>query len=126
MKIIFIAGPLTSGWDWKDREFLEKRIKEAEKFQIKLINSKIGCFCAHTHTSFHHEKGSEASEEFYKKMDFEFLKRMADAVLAMPKWEESSGAKEEIKFAKEKGLPIFYPKSSEDIQEIIDWAKEEI
>lgn len=125
MKIVFIAGQLTTGWDWKDRSFIENRVKEAEKYQIALINAGIGCFCAHTHTSFHHEKGSKAPEEFYHEMDLEFLKRVADAVLAMPGWEKSKGAKKEVKWAIENKLPIFYPKSPEDINDIITWSRQE-
>ncbi len=123
MKIVFISGQLTSGWDGKDRSFIEDRIKEAEKYQLALINAGIGCFCAHTHTSFHYEKGSIALPEFYYEMDMEFLKRAADAVLAMPGWEKSRGAEKEVKWARENNLPIFYPTSSDDIDDIIIWSQ---
>jgi len=121
MKIVFIAGPLTTGWDGKDSTYVEKKVKEAEKYQIALINSGVGCFCAHTHTSMHHEKGGTAPDQFYYDLDLEFLTRIADAVLAMPGWEKSKGAKNEVEIAKKSGLKVFYPKSPEDIQEIIDW-----
>ncbi len=124
MKIIFIAGPLTTGWDRKNREYLANNIREAEKYQIALINAGIGCFCAHAHTSFHHEKGSTAPEEFYYEMDLEFLKRTADAVLAVPGWENSKGAKREVEWAIANGLPVFYPKSPDDIDNIVKWATE--
>ncbi len=124
MKIIFISGPLTTGWDGKDREYLAKNISEAEKYQLALVNAGVGCFCAHAHTSFHHEKGSTAPEEFYYELDLEFLKRATDAVLAMPGWENSKGAKREVELALDKGLKVFYPKSPADIEEIIAWAKQ--
>lgn len=123
MKIVFIAGPLTSGWDGQDRKFIEQKVKEAEKYQIALINAGIGCFCAHTHTSFHHEKGSTASENFYYEMDLEFLKRSADAVLAIPGWEKSKGSKNEVEWALKNNLPVFYPQSPDDLSEIIKWSK---
>jgi len=44
MKIVFIAGQLTTGWDRKDRNFIEDKVKEAEKYQIALINAGVGCF----------------------------------------------------------------------------------
>ncbi len=122
MKIVFIAGQLTTGWDGKDRKFIENRVREAEKYQIALINAGIGCFCAHAHTSFHHEKGSTAPEEFYYELDSEFLKRSADAVLAMPGWDKSRGAKKEVEWAMENKMPVFYPESPDDINEIIKWA----
>ena len=84
----------------------------------------MGFFCAHNHTEHFQDKAS-AVEEFYKELDFEFLKRSANAVLAMPNWEKSLGARREIEWAKQqKDLPIFYPKSPDDISEIVRWAKQ--
>lgn len=123
MKIVFIAGPLTTGWDGKDRSFIEKNILSAEAYQIALANAGIGAFCAHTHTSFHHEKGSDAPESYYYQLDFEILMRAADAVLAMPGWEKSTGAKREVEWAIQNGLPVFYPTSPLDIDNIIQDLK---
>lgn len=122
MKIVFIAGPLTTGWDGS-KKFLEEKVREAEKYQLALISAGVGCFCAHTHTSFHHEKGSTAPEKFYYELDLEFLKRTTDAVLAMPGWKRSKGAKNEVKWAIENNLPVFYPKSPSDIEKIVKWSK---
>jgi hypothetical protein len=47
-----------------------------------LANAGIGFFCVHSHTSFHHEKGSTAPEKFYYNLDFKFLKEIADAGIA--------------------------------------------
>jgi len=49
--------------------------------------------------------------------------RAADAVLAMPNWEKSRGAKKEVEWAREKGVKIFYPKDPTDIEEIVNWAR---
>ncbi|MFA5070102.1 MAG: DUF4406 domain-containing protein [Patescibacteria group bacterium] len=123
MKIVFISGPLTTGGRPEDKNYVRNNVKEAEKYQIALVNAGIGCFCAHTHTADHHAKGSLAPETFYYEMDFEFLKRLADALLAMPGWEKSKGATKEVEWAKENKLPIFYPKSPDDINDIIDWSR---
>lgn len=122
IKVVFIAGPLTTGGDGT-REYFAKNIQTAEQYTVALANVEIAFFCAHTHTSFHHEKGSKAPEEFYYQLDFEILKRAADAVLAIPGWERSYGAKREVEWAKANGLPVFYPKSPNDIDEIIAWAR---
>jgi hypothetical protein len=126
MKIVFISGPLTTGWDGKDRNFILNNVQKAEAYQIALANEGIGSFCAHTHTSFHHEKGSVAPDQYYYELDMEFLKRSADALLAMPEWESSNGAKTEVEWARDNNLPIFYPTSHTDIKEVVEWAKEEI
>lgn len=125
MKIVYVAGQLTTGWDWQDRVFIANRISEAEKYQISLINAGIGSFCPHAHTSFHYEKGSTAGEDFYYELDMEFLKRASDAVLAMPGWENSTGAKKEVQWAIDNNLPVFYPNSPDDIGEIIAWLQED-
>lgn len=122
MKIVFIAGPLTTGGDGS-REYIASNIDKAEKFQITLINQGIGVFCPHTHTQFHTEKGSTAPDAYYYELDLEFLKRIADAVVMVPGWEKSWGATNEEKIAKELGLPIFYPESPDKIEEIIEWHK---
>jgi hypothetical protein len=122
MKIVYIAGPLTTGWDGKDREFLVNKIKAAEEYGVVLANNGIGFFCSHSHTSFHREKGSIMPEDFYYELGGEFLKRSADALLAMPGWEASNGAKMEVEIAKQMNLPVFYTQSPDDIGEIIKWA----
>jgi len=119
MKIIFIAGPYFGDGN---KETIEQNIREAEKFQIALANNRIGFFCAHNHTEHFQEKAT-APEEFYYKLDFQFLKKAADAVLALPRWEQSNGAKREIGWAKENGMKIFYPKDPTDIEDIVTWAK---
>lgn len=123
MKIVYISGPLTTGWDGKDREYLANKIKDAEAYGVALANNNIGFFCSHAHTAFHHEKGSTVPEDFYYEMGKEYIKRAADAVLAMPGWETSKGATMEVNLGKELNLPIFYPKSPGDLEEIIKWAK---
>ncbi len=121
MKIVFIAGPYIGDGT---RDCIEKNIRDAERYQIALANAQVGFFCAHNHTEhFSSGKGVNAPEQFYYDLDFEFLMRAADAVLAMPTWETSKGAIKEIAWAKEKGMKIFYPKDPSDIQEIIEWAE---
>ena len=114
MKIVYIAGPYYG--DGR-RETIEKNIREAEKYQIALANHRIGFFCSHNHTEHFQEK-AKAPEDFYYDLDFHILKNIADAILAIPGWENSKGARKEIDWAKENGLPIFYPKSPEDLKEI--------
>lgn len=119
MKIVFIAGPYFGKGDRKE---IEKNIRNAEKYQVALANSQVPFFCSHNHTEHFEEKAS-APEEFYRKMDMEILKRCCDAVVALPDWETSNGARAEIKWAQENGLPVFFPKSLDGLTEIINWAK---
>ncbi|MBI4079933.1 DUF4406 domain-containing protein [Candidatus Kaiserbacteria bacterium] len=119
MKIVFIAGPLTTGGDG-GTAYIEKNIRIAENYAFALAKADVGFFCAHTHTSNHH---GHAPEPFYYELDREILKRAADALLAIPGWEKSFGAKKEVEWACESGLKVFYPKDPTDIEQIVEWAK---
>jgi len=122
MKIVFICGPLTTGGDGS-REYVEKNVRIAEKYQIALASAGVGAFCPHTHTYLHNEKGSTSPESYYYDLDMEFLRRTADAVLAVPGWEKSRGATGEVAMAKELGLPVFYPTSPDAIEDVVQWAQ---
>ena len=87
MKIIFIAGAYTGDGS---RESIEQNIRIAEKYAIALANRHIGFFLTHIHTEhFSSGKGATAPEAFYYALDFEYLKRISDAVLFIPGWENS-------------------------------------
>jgi len=120
MKIVFIAGPYFGNGD---KSKIQDNIRNAERYQIALANAGIGFFCPHNHTE-HFELKATANEDFYRELDMMFLQKTADAIMAIPGWETSSGAKAEIEFAKTKGIPVFYPKSPEEMAEITAWAQE--
>lgn len=119
MKIIFIAGPYFGAGD---KSKIQGNIRKAEQYQIALANAGVGFFCPHNHTE-HFEIKAHANEDFYREMDMIFLQKTADAVMAIPGWETSTGTKAEIEWAQNNGLPVFYPKNPEDLREIIEWAK---
>lgn len=120
MKIIFIAGPYFSDGD---HEKIERNIRNAEKFQIALANRGIGFFCSHNHTE-HFEQKAKAPEKFYKELDMMILQRAADAMIAIPDWEDSPGAKNEVAWAKENNFKIFFPKSDADLKEVVQWVQD--
>ncbi len=122
MKIIFIAGPYFGNGTYEE---IEKNIQEAEKFAIALANRGIGFFCFATHTR-HFEQKANAPEKFYKMLDAEILIR-CDAVLALPNWQESPGARAEIEIAQFYLIPIFYQQSINDAEmnAIKEWTKSE-
>lgn len=121
MKIVFIAGPYYGGGDLRN---IDKNIREAESYAIALANRGVGFFGAHLHTA-RFELRTTAPEEYYKAIDMQMLQRACDAVLAMPEWEKSSGARAEVEWAKKNGKKIFYPKSVSDLEEIVKWVGEE-
>jgi hypothetical protein len=120
MKIVFIAGPY---FGEGDKSKIQGNIRHAEQYQIALANLGIGFFCPYNHTE-HFEVKATADENFYRELDMVYLQKVADAIVAIPGWENSAGARAEIEFAKQKGIPVFYPSSPDDLDLIIGWAKE--
>lgn len=120
MKIVFIAGPYFGDGTYEQRE---RNIQEAEEYAIALANRGIAFFCYATHTR-HFEVKANAPEPFYKALDAELLKRACDAVLATPRWQESSGARNDVRLGREREMPIFFPESLDDLDEVEKWANE--
>lgn len=120
MKVVFIAGPYYGGGDLRN---IDKNIREAESFAIALANRGVGFFGPHLHTA-RFELRTTAPEEYYKALDMQMLQRACDAILAVPGWEKSGGARLEIEWAKANHKKIFYPQSISDLDEIVAWAKQ--
>lgn len=120
MKIIYIAGPYSGD---SRPETIERNIREAEQYALALSDRQIGFFCSHAHTEhFTTSKGSKAPEQFYYDMGMEFLQR-CEAVLAIPGWEASKGAREEVEWAKAHHMQVFYPKNPDDLDAVVQWSK---
>ena len=122
MKIIMISGPYTGDGS---TEVIAKNIELAEKFAVALSNRGIGFFCPHSNAAQFHLKGSRADNQFYVDLNLELQERATDAILMLPGWETSPGAKGEYELAlvmaKEKEYPIFFPQDENDLTEIEKW-----
>lgn len=102
-KRVFIAGPYIGDGTYK---VIEKNITEAETVAIELANRGIFFFCPHTHTR-HFEVKAKSPETFYKAMDMSYLDDCG-LLVATPRWNESSGAREEVQNCKVRFKPVFY------------------
>ena len=122
-QLVFIAGPYFGDGKY---ETIEANVKEAERYAIALANRGVFFFCPHIHTShFGYKAKNKDGENYYKALDFVYLK-MCKGILMMPRWKESSGARDEHEWAMGNNLNIFYPKSPNDneVMDILEkWAK---
>lgn len=108
MNLVYISGKYSG----ETQEEVNKNIEEAEKYAIELANRNVGFICPHLNTR-NFEQKSTADYEFYMDMYLELVSK-CNGILMLPRWEGSSGARRELKKAREVGLNEFYPESVQD------------
>lgn len=101
MKVAYIAGhPFRSKTFWG----IIQNIRSAEAAALRYWKLGYAVICPHLNAA-NFDGASE--ENIWLSGDIEIMKR-CDAVIAMGTWENSSGAKEEIRIAKELGIEVVY------------------
>lgn len=102
--LIYIAGKYSADTD----EGITANIEAARKVAIELWEAGHIALCPHLNTA-HFERDCNATYRQYIDGDLDMLSR-CDAILMLPGWENSQGAKAEWGYAKELGMPIhLYP-----------------
>ena len=117
MKIVYISGPYIGGGT---KAVIEKNIQIAKEYAKALANRKIGFFSPHLNDVGIDTNDISEAQRFFLEQDAEFEIR-SDAIIFIPGYENAFGCKYEEKIAIELGLPRFYPKSPEDLDEVEKW-----
>ena len=99
MKVVYIAGKYSGPNPWA----VEQNIRAAEDVAARVIQLGMMPLCPHKNTA--HMEGL-ADDEFFLAGTMELLRR-CDAVLCVPNWGSSAGARAEVEEAERIGLPIF-------------------
>lgn len=98
--IIYLAGKYTGDVD--------RNIADARKVAVACWEKGYATICPHLNTS-HFEIDCGATYEDYMKGDMEILLR-CDAIVMLPGWEDSPGARMERECAIQYGTPVYeYP-----------------
>ena len=100
MKVAYIAGPYRAKTEWQ----VALNIHAASLVAIKYWKLGYAVICPHRNTSFF---GGAADDSVWLIGDEEFVRR-SDVMVMLSTWESSSGARAELKLAKELGLEIIY------------------
>lgn len=101
MKIIYVAGPYRAdGWHnvWENIMAARAAAREAWKLGWAVI-------CPHANSIF--MDGPDITDLAFLAGDLEIVRR-CDAMLMLPGWEQSVGARGEHALAEGLGLPIYY------------------
>lgn len=109
MIVIYIAGPFRGPSAWA----IEQNIRRAEELALAVWRSGMAALCPHTNTRFFQ---GAAADEVWLDGDLELLRR-CDAILLVPGWERSQGARAERACAIDLNLPVF-----EDLVVLQRWA----
>lgn len=99
MKVIYIAGKYRGPNAWA----VEQNIRAAEEVAVRVWAMGMVALCPHAN-SRHMEV--IASDEVFLAGTLELMRR-CDAVLLVPNWRDSAGAREEVAEAERLGLPVF-------------------
>ncbi len=100
MKVIYIAGPFSGEHAWA----VEQNVRRAEELGYSV--SCLGAAPCIPHTNSRFFNGTH-TYEFWIEATAALLSK-CDAVIFLPSWESSSGARKEHAQALREGIPIFY------------------
>jgi len=102
-RVVYIAGPFRAkrhpGSQWEQT----CNIREAEALALRVWAHGHVALCPHLNTA--NFQGA-LPDGVWLSGDLILLRR-CDCVLVLPGWVESSGAQEEVAFARESGIPVF-------------------
>jgi hypothetical protein len=110
MKVIYIAGKYRAATPWD----VEQNIRAAEEIAAKVWAMGHAALCPHANSR--HMEGV-ASDEHFLAGTLELMRR-CDAVLLVPNWHHSEGARAEVAEAERLGMPVFGRGESEG------WARD--
>jgi len=105
---IYIAGPYSAYRNAQGTILsVDYNIGVAEALGAELYRKGHTPFIPHTMTARFERTYPDIPKQVYLETDLEWLE-LCDAVLLLPGWEKSEGAKIELERAKELGLKVYY------------------
>lgn len=99
MQIVYIAGPFRAVTAWE----IENNVRRAEEVGFLVAQAGAMPLIPHANTRFFH---GHQTEQFWLDGTLELLRR-CDALMLLPTWAQSSGARGEKAEAERLGLPVF-------------------
>ena len=118
MRLAYIAGPYTAKTAWE----IEQNVRRAEEWGLAVAKCGVMPLIPHTNSRFFH---GLLTPEFWYLGTLELLKR-SDAIILIPGWSLSTGARGEKKWAEENDLPIFDAESclvvDDVLRQILRWT----
>jgi hypothetical protein len=99
MIVVYIAGPFRARSAWG----IAENVRAAERLGLEVARIGMMPLIPHSNTAHFH---GELPDRFFLDGTLELMRR-CDAVLVLPAWEMSSGARDEVDEAERIGIPVF-------------------
>lgn len=112
MKLVYVAGPYRAPSEWD----VVQNIRRAEELALRVWRAGASCMCPHKNTAFF---GGAAADSVWLEGDLEMVRR-CDAVVCVPGWQKSAGARGEVACATRHGIPVF--ETFEDLESWLEGA----
>jgi len=102
--IVYLAGPIRP----KGNQTMRGNVNAAKAIALELWRAGYAVICPHANSDLPIELADKECEpSIWLNGDLEIVAR-CDAVIVLPGWETSAGAKGEIQFAEERKIPVYY------------------
>tara|TARA_Y100000034_G_scaffold28948_1_gene34802 strand:+ start:169 stop:567 length:399 start_codon:yes stop_codon:yes gene_type:complete len=111
LPVVYVAGKYYDEGEWETFQ----NIRKAEIIAAKLWPKKIAPICPHKNTE---NFGSIATWGEFMAGSIAILNR-CDALMTVDNWKNSKGAKMEVEFAQNEGIPIFH-----NLEDLLKWSEE--
>lgn len=108
MKVIYIAGPFRSmNQNGKSNSWgVQQNIMTALTRALEVWKRGHVALCPHSNT-FPFQDADGVADGVWLDGDIELLRR-CDAVLVTDNWQQSTGARAEVRYAEHRGIPVLY------------------
>jgi hypothetical protein len=100
MKLVYIAGPFRGPTTWD----IAQNVRAAEALGLEVAKCGYMPVIPHANTALFN---GQCTDQFWLEGTLLLLSR-CDIVVTLPNWPCSSGAKAEVAYAKEHGIPVYH------------------
>lgn len=99
--IAYVFGPYRAKCEWE----VKRNIENAEAVALQLWRMGHAVICPHKNTA-HFGGALGLPDEVWLRGDLALIAR-CDFLVGVSGWEQSAGSRDEVEFAKSKGIPVY-------------------
>lgn len=114
--LVYVAGPYTAVESGEELLTVDYNIEAARKVAAALWDDGHFVICPHANTAHFEDIATKTSYDDFLEGCYRMI-RKCDAVVLLPNWKLSGGARKEMNLARHLGLPIYvWPNRPESVR----------